>query len=349
MQSAFESVLANKNMAHQARRDLGGPAVPRQRVAFVLLEHFSMMAFTGAVDALVTANLLSPTPLYEVQAFGLRTHQVTSDLGIVITADRILPELDERQYDLIVVCGGFRVALQPHPGLRAKLRVAAGKGATLGGLWNGAWFLAQAQLLDGYQCAYHPEGRAAMAEEFPAVQLSPRSYVVDRERITCAGANSSLRMMLEVMRRLGAEHLISAVEEILACDQSLDVQAISVMAIDRDPTLPQPLKSALELMSNNIDEPLSIDEIARCVNLSKRHLERQFCSFMKATPTRYYLELRLTRARQLLQQSNRPIADVAVATGFVSLSHFQRRFREFFEVAPGRFRQAARRQAGATS
>jgi transcriptional regulator GlxA family with amidase domain len=87
---------------------------------------------------------------------------------------------------------------------------------------------------------------------------------------------------------------------------------------------------------------LSVDEIARCVQLSKRHLERQFCSFMKATPTRYYLELRLTRARQLIQQSNRPIADIAVATGFVSLSHFQRRFREFFDIAPGRLRTAGR-------
>jgi transcriptional regulator GlxA family with amidase domain len=342
MQSAFESVLANKNMAHQAKRGLVQAGGARQRVALVLFEHFSMMAFTGAVDALVTANLLNPEPLYEVCSFGLTTTQVTSDLGIVISADQALSALEEKSWDLIILCGGFRVALREHALLRSKLRAAAAKGAMLGGLWNGAWFLAQAQLLEGYECAFHPEGRAMMAEDYPNVRLSSRSFVIDRQRISCAGANSSLRMMLEVMRRQGAEHLISAVEEILACDQSSDVRDISVIAIDSDPTLPQALKSALELMHNNIDEPLSVDEIARCVKLSKRHLERQFCSFMKATPTRYYLELRLTRARQLIQQSNRPIADIAVATGFVSLSHFQRRFREFFAIAPGRLRTAGR-------
>lgn len=345
MRSAFESVLANKNMAHQAKRGQASAAVQRQRVAFVLFEHFSMMAFTGAVDALVTANLLSPEPLFEVCSFGVTADQVTSDLGIVISADQALLALDEKAWDLIILCGGFRVALREHAALRTKLRSAASKGVMLGGLWNGAWFLAQAQLLDGYECAFHPEGRAMMAELYPKVRLDSRSFVIDRDRISCAGANSSLRLMLEVIRRQGGQHLIAAVEEILACDQNLEVQDISVMAIDSDPTLPQPLKSALELMHNNIDEPLSIDEIARCVKLSKRHLERQFCAFMKATPTRYYLELRLTRARQLIQQSNRPIADIAVATGFVSLSHFQRRFREFFDIAPGRLRSAARQLA----
>mgnify|MGYP001175469862 CR=1 FL=1 len=345
MQSAFESVLANKNMAHRAKRNLEDAEGRSQRVAFVLFEHFSMMAFTGAVDALVTANLLSPEPLYQVRSFGINGTQVTSDLGIVISADQPMAELEEKSFDLIILCGGFRVALREYPALRSKLRNAAASGAMLGGLWNGAWFLAQAQLLDGFECAFHPEGRAMMVEEYPQVRLSARSFVIDRERISCAGANSSLRLMLEVMRRQGAQHLISAVEEILACDQSQDISAISVLAIDLDPTLPQPLKLALELMHNNIDEPLAIDEVARCVKLSRRHLERQFCTFMKATPTRYYLELRLTRARQLIQQSNRPIADIAVATGFSSLSHFQRRFREFFDTAPGRLRAAGRQNA----
>lgn len=346
MRSSFESLLKNKNMAHlhPERGTRAEPAVPLRRVAFVLLDNFSMMAFTGAVDALVTANLMSAVPLYEVLVVGGSEEVVVSDLGIAISAGCRLAELEERQQQLIVVCGGFRVRLQADPLLRAKLRSADGAGAMLGGLWNGAYFLAEAGLLDGYDCAFHPDGRAMMAELFPKVRLSSHAFVLDRERIGCAGANSSLGMMLEVVKRDCGASLVNAVEEVLSCDKMQEVMDVSVVAVDYDPTLPQPLKLALELMHNNIDEPLTVDEIATCVEISRRQLERLFCRHVNATPSRYYLELRLTRARQLLQQTNKSLTDIAVASGFVSISHFRRCFREFFDVAPGRFRVGARQE-----
>ncbi|WP_079201053.1 GlxA family transcriptional regulator [Pseudomonas sp. CC6-YY-74] len=341
MRSSFESLLKNKNMAHFAKGQGSEPALPLRRVAFVLLDNFSMMAFTGAVDALVTANLMSPAPLYEVLVVGGASAVVVSDLGIVISADCCLADMAEKQQDILVVCGGFRVRLQVDPLLRTKLRSADAAGAMLGGLWNGAYFLAEAGLLDGYDCAFHPDGRAMIAELFPKVRLSNHAYVLDRERISCAGANSSLGMMLEVVRRGSGFNLVSAIEEVLSCDTMQEVLDVSVVAVDYDPTLPQTLKSALELMHNNIDEPLTVDEIATCVDISRRQLERLFCRHVNATPSRYYLELRLTRARQLLQQTNKSLTDIAVASGFVSISHFRRCFSEFFEISPGRFRAAS--------
>ncbi|MET1077468.1 MAG: GlxA family transcriptional regulator [Pseudomonas sp.] len=343
MRASFESVLKDKNRLHLERVRRDEPVVALRRVAFVLRDHFSMMAFTGAVDALVTANLMSATPLYEVLVVGGGADVVVSDLGISIARGCRLADLHERDLHLMVVCGGFRVPLAPDPLLRSKLRLAAATGVLLGGLWNGAYFLAEAGLLDGYDCAFHPDGRAMMAELFPKVRLSRHSFVLDRERIGCAGANSSLGMMLEVVKRDCGDSLVQAVEEVLGCDKLQDVMDVSVVAVDRDPTLPQPLKLALELMHNNIDEPLSMDEIAACVEISTRQLERQFCRHVNATPSRYYLELRLTRARQLLQQTNKSLADIAVACGFVSISHFRRCFREFFDVAPGSFRADARK------
>jgi len=339
MPSAFESVLKNKNMAYRPQ----GAASPGQapvRVAFVLMDNFSMMSFTGAVDALVTANLMSDMPLYEVLTVGASGGQVTSDLGIVISADVELAQLPDN-LDVLIVAGGFRVKLQGTPLLRRKLRANATSGALLGGLWNGVFFVADANLLDGFECAVHPESRATMAEMFPLVKVSSRAYVVDRERVSCAGANSSLRMMLQLIRRTGGEALVGAIEEILRCDESGDdASDLPPIFVETDPTLPQSLKLALELMWQNVEEPLTIDELAACVKVSKRQLERRFCRFLGATPTRYYLELRLTRARQLIQQTNRSVTEIAVATGFVSSPHFQRRFRDFFGVPPGSYRSA---------
>jgi transcriptional regulator GlxA family with amidase domain len=342
MRSSFESLLKNKNMAYLNREARADLAMPPRRVAFVLLDNFSMMAFTGAVDALVTANLMSTVPLYEVLVVGGVEEVVVSDLGITISAGCRLADLEERQQHLIVVCGGFRVQLQADPLLRTKLRSADAAGAMLGGLWNGAYFLAEAGLLDGYDCAFHPDGRAMMAELFPKVRLSSHAFILDRQRIGCAGANSSLGMMLEVLRRDCGDSLFNAVEEVLSCDKMKEVMDVSVVAVDYDPTLPKHLKLALELMHNNIDEPLAVDEIATCVDISRRQLERLFLRHVKATPSRYYLELRLTRARQLLQQTNMSMADIAVASGFVCISHFRRCFSELFDLAPGRFRARSR-------
>ncbi|AKJ99244.1 MULTISPECIES: GlxA family transcriptional regulator [Pseudomonas] len=342
MPSAFESVLKNKNMAYRPQGATPASQAPI-RVAFVLMDNFSMMSFTGAVDALVTANLMSDKPLYEVLTVGVSGGQVTSDLGIVISTDIELAQMPENQ-DVMIVAGGFRVKLQGHPLLRRKLRANATAGAIMGGLWNGVFFVADAGLLEGFECAVHPESRAMMAEVFPNVKVSSRAYVLDRGRVSCAGANSSLRMMLQLIRQTGGEALVGAIEEILRCDESGDASDLPPVFVETDPTLPESLKLALELMWQNVEEPLTIDELAACVKISKRQLERRFCSFLGATPTRYYLELRLTRARQLIQQTNRSVTEIAVATGFVSSPHFQRRFRDFFGVPPGSYRSTFARK-----
>ncbi|WVV47213.1 hypothetical protein THH46_20430 [Pseudomonas sp. NA13] len=117
------------------------------------------------------------------------------------------------------------------------------------------------------------------------MKVSNRAYVVDRERVSCAGANSSLRMMLQLIRQTGGAALVGAIEEILRCDESGDdATDLPPVFVETDPTLPESLKLALELMWQNVEEPLTIDELAACVKISKRQLERRFCSFLGATP-----------------------------------------------------------------
>lgn len=340
MKTSFESVLKGKNLMHLDKGH--SPASPPvRRVAFVLREHFSMMAFTGAVDALVTTNLMSASPVFEVQVVGGEGRQVVSDLGIAISTDVTLAELDERQPDILIVCGGFRVRLEAEPLLRSKLRRADAAGAVLGGLWNGAYFLAEAGLLDGHDCAFHPDGRAMIAELFPRVRVTNLSFANAPRRISCAGANSSLGMMLEVVESLVGQDVRNAVEEVLGCDRKPEITDVSVVPIGLNPTLPESLRVALELMHNNIEDPIEIAEIVRYSGISRRHLERLFQRFVHATPPRYYLELRLTHARQLLQHTNRSHLEISVACGFATVSHFHRCFREKFDIAPGQFRSRA--------
>lgn len=342
MNDNFSSLFKNKNMAYLASEKENIADVRVRRVAFLLIENFSLMAFTGAVDALITTNLMKSKTVYEVLVVGCDEGSTVSDLGIEVKNEISLPELDinDTQIDMLIVCGGLRVRPSPMTLLRSKLRVAGSKGVVLGGLWNGAYFLAEAGLLNGYQCAYHPDGRAMMLEEFWEVTISTRSFIVDRNRLSCAGASSSLSMMLEIVRADCGNEVASAVEEMLSCDKELESPDISTISVDQNHTLPEKLKTSLQLMKNNIEEPLTIPEIARWVNISRRQLERLFSHYVNASPSRYYMELRLTRARQLLQQTNKPVSEIAVAAGFVSMPHFRSCFYQLFDITPGQFRKS---------
>ncbi|CDG52943.1 MULTISPECIES: GlxA family transcriptional regulator [Halomonadaceae] len=347
MNDKFPSLFKNKNMAYLEPKNSSVANAEIRRVAFLLLENFSLMAFTGAVDALITTNLMRSKKIYEVLVVGCEEGATVSDLGIEVKNETSLSALDinASQIDMLIVCGGLRVRPISTALIRNKLRTASSKGVALGGLWNGAYFLAEAGLLNGYQCAYHPDGRAMMLEAFREVSVSTRSFIVDRNRLSCAGASSSLSMMLEVVRADCGNEVASAVEEMLSCDKGLDSPDISTISVDQNHALPEKLKTSLQLMKNNIEEPLSISEIARWVDISRRQLERLFCHYVSASPSRYYMELRLTRARQLLQQTNKTVVEIALATGFVSISHFHSCFSQLFNITPGQFRKYCQSQS----
>lgn len=342
----FESGLRHGNQAYLKRSPAGPEHRPSicRHIGFVLLEHFSIMAFTGAVDAIVTANLVSGETLYRFSTYSLEGASVRGDLGINISVGGELGSLAPKEVDILIVCGGFRSALDPRRPVAERLREVARHGVMLGSLWNGSYLLAHAGLLDGYACTVHPDSRAGLEEAYPHVTLLPSPFVIDRDRISSAGANSALSMMLSVLRQHHGDEIVRGVEEILSCDRPIDDAADHPMrGLGDDPTLPDALRTVLTLMQNNIEEPLGIDDLANLAKISRRQIDRLFMRHMHTTPSRYYLETRLTRARRLLQQTNESITGIAIACGFSNASHFSHCYREFFSIAPSQAAQARRR------
>ncbi|WP_437880634.1 GlxA family transcriptional regulator [Pseudomonas sp. LRF_L74] len=295
-----------------------------------------MVTFAAALDVLVSANSIAATTLFDIRLFG-NGDRVTSDLGIRVPARY---DLHATHQDVLLVCGGPRVRPYASPHLRECLRAADRAATLLGGLWNGAYFLAEAGLLDGHACAVNPDGMAMIAELYPKVSVTPFAHAFDGKRMSCAGATSSTSMMLELVRNVAGAELASAIDDAQHCDGKH--YGGESARIDIDPRLPPPLVTALELMHSNIEEPVPLEDIAAHAGVSRRGLERTFSRHMSAPPMRYYLELRLTHARQLLQYTNKTIREVSVASGFATLSHFCRRFRDFYEMGPNQFRLRSR-------
>lgn len=307
------------------------PAPPLESIAFLLVEHFSLVALAAALEPLRLANQLSGRGLFRWHTQTLDGRPVRASNGMLVAPDgaaRCQPA------DALILCGGDGGARLDDPAHARLLREQAARGVHLGALGSGSWTLACAGLLDGYQCTTAWECRADLHAGFPAVALSPQSVVLDRDRYTAAGGTASLTMMLQLIGRAHGAELVAAIDETLAGAHLAAAEAPHLPAARLRGIGHPKLREVIQLMENNLEEPIDLELLASYIALSRRQLERLFQKHLYCSPSRYYLQLRLLRARQLLKQTDQPIVEVASGCGFLSAQSFSRCYREHFGIPP---------------
>ncbi len=309
---------------------------PRE-FAFLLCPEFSMMAFAAALEPLRLANRVARRPLYRWTLVSETGGAVRCSNGTRVEADAALPDL--RRETTAMVCAGLDLAGAATRPVLTWLRRQARLGVRLGGVCTGAHVLAKAGLLEGKRATIHWENQSAFAEEFPEVQLSNLLYCVEDGVITCAGGTASCDMMLHIIGEQQGADLASLVADRLIhtpVRSASDEQRLSVPARIgvRHPKLVQ----VIQTMERATEEPISPADLAKGVNMSTRQLERLFRRYLNRSPKRYYMELRLEKARNLLLQTDMSVINVALACGFTSPSHFSKCYRAHFGRTPYRER-----------
>ncbi len=313
------------------------------RIGFYLVPQFSMIAFSSAIETLRMANQVAGEALYEWALVSSDGGPVQCSNGISVAADYGTHQT-LNNYHAIFVCGGLNIhQLDDEQGINW-LRKYDRAEVVLGAVCTGSYLLAKAELLNGYRCTIHWENLAAAREQFPQLVISPELFEIDRNRYTCAGGTAPIDMfMCEVRDAHGAE-LAKRISEQFICERIRDQNDRQRVPLTQRIGASQPkLAEAVSLMEANIEEPMTLDELSYHVGLSRRQLERLFQRYLTCVPTRYYLELRLERARQLLLQTSMPIVDIALACGFISAPHFSKCYRDTYSIPP---RDERRRAAG---
>lgn len=323
-------------------------------VLFIVQPAFSLLAFSAAADALTTANLVAEVPCFSFSTLTISGFPATSDIGLTIGTDYKFDasscalrssdgqSVTQLSANIVIVCGGYRCSLDENDMLSDLLRLADNSEIAIGGLWNGSVSLAHAGLMDGYATALHPGNHAAAKSRFPTLDIRSETVVFDRRRLTAAGPNSSFDLMLMVIQRHKGSDTVTAIRKILRADTGNLGEPGSMTSIIAQRKLPSRLENAIELMRNNLDARLSPAVIASHINLSTRAMERLFQKHLNTSPGRHYLELRLNRARELLQQSDTSIGDISEACGFVSGAHFSRAYAKRFGCTPSAVRISIR-------
>lgn len=302
-------------------------------VGFLTLPSFSMIAFTSAVEVLRMANYVSRAQHYRWSVIATDGVPVRASNGLTVKPTRTLE--DAGMPDVLIVCGGTQIRNAVDTNVKTLLADAASQGVPLGGICTGAYALMASGLLDGYRCSVHWEDLSSLHKEYPHVQFADELFVIDRDRLTCTGGTAPLDLMLDLVSSRFGQNLAAQVSEQFILERirsASDPQPIPVDA--RVGFSRAELIEVVRLMEANIEEPLSLEELARLVQLSQRHLQRMFKVYLSVSPTHYYLSLRLRRARDLLRTTDASIARVTAVCGFHSPCHFSKAYRAQFGHAP---------------
>ncbi len=292
------------------------------RIAFLMTRDYTIVTLTSAIAVLRMANRLSERHLYHWTCLTLDGKPVPSSDGLRLVPDGDVGSIG--QLDMLFVCGGYHCERHCSGALLDTLRGFARRGLPLGALCTGSHFLAAAGLLDGYRCAIHWEHLSSLREQFPRVQVSSRLFEIDRDRFTCCGGISSIDMMLNLVRTAHGQELARNITEQIILDRVRTENDMQRMPLHHQlgAVNQQRLVDAVALMEANIEEPLTLGEVAEYTDISPRQLERLFHVHLNCTPSRYYLNLRLDQGRLLLLQTSMSVTAIASRCGFSTAARF---------------------------
>jgi len=301
--------------------------------AFILVDEFSHIAFSCAVEPLRIANLVSGKPLYDWSFISENGATATSSNGSVTQVHYGYDNIPKN--DRLFVLSGIHVHGKATASLLNTLRRERTKGSNIGALCSGAHILAKAGFLDGKQAAIHWEFHDSFMEEFPEINLVRNVFVSDEKFITASGGTATADLMLNLIECAHGHDLSVAVADQMVYNAVRDATAEQRVSLQsRHGMRNTHMAKAIQKMSDTLENPVSPAAIADEIGISTRQLERLFGKYLNCSPKKYYVEMRLEKARNLLLQTNSSITEIAFACGYESPGHFSRVYRAAFGITP---------------
>jgi transcriptional regulator GlxA family with amidase domain len=299
-------------------------------VGFLLIPGFALMSYAAAAEPLRAANVLAGHELYQ-------WHHLTVDNRLALASNgmSVMPDLKLADaigaLDMLFVCAGGDPSVFSHSGTFAWLRKLARRDVIIGGISGGPYILAKAGLLAGRRCTLHWEHVPSFREHYPDLKVTRSLYEIDGDRITCSGGIAGLDMMVQLIKRQHGRDLATAVSDWFVHTQLREGPAPHRMdAVVRHGITDARLSKVLTEMEKHLEQPIARARLAKIAGVSVRQLERLFRRYLNHSVHKHYLSARLDHARKLLRETRMPITEVALATGFGSVSHFGHAYRRRF-------------------
>jgi len=306
------------------------------RFGFLLVNDFTLISMSSAIEPLRMANRICNKKIYQWKVISETGAPVSASSGLLVNVDCGIDDAGALAgIDVLVVCGGWNIETNTSGAIVRWLKSIGQGKIGFGSTCTGSYVLAEAGLLDGFRCSVHWENMGAMTDRFPNAHVSRSVYTIDRDRYTCSGGTSPVDMMLRLIERACGTEVSTGVAEQFIHERirrSSDKQRVPLKHVVGNQS--EKLIVAVELMEANIREPISQTDISSYTGVSRRQLQRLFQRYLLCTPSRYYSQIRLARARELLHQTSMNLVEISAQTGFVSSSHFSKIYKQHYGHSP---------------
>ncbi len=315
-------------------------------ICFLLLKNFSLLSFASAIEPLRIANKVLKRKAYTFRCCTLDGNDAVASNERTMRADCALDEIGRT--DLLAVCSSDDIEQIALTGAqKARIRQLAKQSSRVAGICTGAYVLAGLGLLDNRNCTIHWEYADLFRELYPRAELVDSLIQTDGKYLTCAGGTAALDLMIGFIAQVHGGVVASDVGEIaLHHDRRTGNERQHTLMRDDLDMVPQRVRNSIRLMTENISEPLSLQQIGDMLNVSPRQMQRDFQKYLNCSPLEYYNKIRIDIARQLVCRTSMRMIDIAVACGFASASHFSNRYRAAHGNSPAWDRQVNGRAWG---
>ena len=298
---------------------------------------FALMSYASTVEPFRAANLLSRQEIYRTVNLGIDMENIASSGAAIVRPDAVFSDAEKLDY-VFVVAGGDPSKFDNRRVFSWLARLAR-QGTVIGGVSGGPVILARAGLMGGRRMTVHWEHVAALAEISPHLLIERTLYVIDRDRVTCAGGTAAMDLVHALIAQHHGTLFARRVSDwFLHTEIRPSEGPQRGRLVDRIGTTNAAVLDAVNAMEHHLSEPLSQRQLASVSGVSMRQLNRLFSEKLNRPTMRFYRELRLEKAHNLLRNSSLSLTEISLATGFSSSSHFSRAFSDSYGRPPSSFR-----------
>lgn len=307
-------------------------------ILIVVTPNFNIAATTAFIDPFRAANYLEGDNQFKWTVASSESQCMSSNGLLLNTAE--FHAVQNNTYDMVVVSSSWTPEKAAKPQLLSALRKWSRNGSMIGALDTGAFILAQVGLLSGRRATVHYEHIDALKELYQDIQVVEDIFVRDDKVFTCSGGIASSDMALQIIASSLGQSAANAAARYIFHPKVRPVGTLQNPGDSESSgnSVPDPVRRAIVLMEQNLEDALRISEICKRLNVSNRHLDRLFERYVRRSPAIYYRDIRLDRARGLVTQTDMLLSEIAIASGFASQVHFSRAYRERFGLPPSKDR-----------
>jgi len=309
--------------------------MPRRRIVIVAFPDVQALDVAGPAEVFAQAGG------YDVQVAAPAREPLATGSGYAIVPDLALHEV-RGPIDTLVVAGGAGTrAAHADDGLTAWLAATAPRARRIASVCTGAFLLARAGLLDGRRVTTHWAWCDALAAAYPSVTVDADPiFVADGRVWTSAGVTAGMDLALALVEDdLGPERALDVARQLVLFVRRPGGQSQFSAGLRAQGATRAPLRELQAWISDHLGADLAVSALAERAHMSERHFARAFKDETGVTPAAYVEQVRVERARLLLESTPAPVAAVAAQCGFGTVETLRRAFARRVGVSPVAYRE----------